>query len=70
MISISWILTETEDAYIKVSQRELSAEETPSNELVIEEKLMIISLSALFSKQNITVIIIMNSSLFKCYSSL
>ena len=38
MISISWILSETEDAYIKVSQRELSAEETPSNELVIEER--------------------------------
>ena len=31
MLSISWILSEIEDAYIKVSQRELSAEETPFN---------------------------------------
>ena len=70
MISISWILSETEDAYIKVSQRELSVEETPSNELVIEEKLMIISFSVLSTKPNITVIIVMNSGLFKWYSSL
>ena len=70
MLSISWILSEIEDAYIKVSQRELSAEETLSNELVIVMKFMIISLSVLFTKRNLTVIFVMNSDLFKCYSNL
>ena len=61
---MNWISNETENDYIK---RELSAEETPSNILVIEEKVIIISQTVLFTKPNITVIIVMNSCLFKCY---
>ena len=59
---MNWISNETENDYIK---RELSAEETPSNILVFEEKVIIISQTVLFTKPNITVIKYLNVLLQK-----